>query len=119
MPVPQDNDGDRLIKAAFAHLDPVAFGVAVGLLLAAAIWGATAFLLLKGAPAGQHVGTHLGLLSNYLPLYSVSWSGSVVGLVHGLWIGFGLGAFLAAAWNLPHHVWLMLLVRRNMAGQQL
>jgi hypothetical protein len=113
-----DAGDERLLKAAFARLDVLAMGVALGALFAFLLWLATAYLLLKGAAPGQHVGVHLGLLANYLPLYSVSWSGSVIGLLHGLWIGFVVGAFLAVAWNLPHHLWLMLMVR-SQAGQQL
>ena len=30
-----------------------------------------------------------------------------------------IGALLATAWNMVHHVWLMLIVRRTYAGQQL
>lgn len=109
---------EQFLKAAFARLDVLALGLALGALLACILWGATIYLLLKGAAPGQHVGVHLGLLANYLPLYSVSWSGSIVGLLHGLWIGFVVGAFLAVAWNLPHHIWLMIMVRSRV-GQQL
>jgi len=115
----QEMDGDRLVKAAFARLDAVALGIALGLLFGALLWLATAYLLLKGAEPGQHIGPHLGLLSNYLVGYSVSWTGSLVGLVHGAWLGFVVGFFLAAAWNLPHHIWLMLIVRRDRGWQTL
>jgi hypothetical protein len=113
-----DAGDERLLKAAFARLDVLALGLALGTLVASLVWLATIYLLLKGAPPGQHVGIHLGLLANYLPFYSVSWSGSLVGLVHGLWIGFVVGAFLAVAWNLPHHLWLMFIIRTQ-GGQLL
>ena len=112
----QDEAEDRLVKAAFARLDVVALGSALGLVIGVTLWLATVFLLLKGAPAGGHIGPHLGLLSNFLPLYSVSWSGSVVGGIEGAAIGFVIGALLAAAWNMAHYVWLMMIVRRSTGG---
>jgi len=115
-PTVRDETEDRLVKAAFARLDVVALGSAIGLVLGLTLWAATVFLLLKGAPPGQHIGPHLGLLSNFLPLYSVSWSGSLVGAVEGAIIGFVLGALLASAWNMAHYVWLMMIVRRSTGG---
>ncbi len=111
-----DQAEDRLVKAAFARLDVVALGCALGVVLGLTLWLATVFLLLKGAPPGVHVGPHLGLLSNFLPLYSVSWSGSVVGGLEVFAIGFVVGALLAVAWNMAHYVWLMLIVRRSTEG---
>lgn len=119
---PKKTDADseeRLVKAAFARLDVLALSTAVGVLFGVVLWVATAYLLIKGAPPGQHIGPHLGLLSNYLPFYSVSWSGSVVGLVEGFAIGFVVGGLLAVAWDFAHHVWLMLIVRRSHGGQPL
>lgn len=112
-----NNDTEvQLVKAAFARLDPVALGAALGLLLGLGLFVATAFLLLKGAPPGEHIGPHLGLLSQFLPLYSVSWSGGVLGLVEAFIIGFVIGALLAAAWNLVHYMWLMFIVRKSTGG---
>ena len=115
-PTVRDETEDRLVKAAFARLDVVALGSAIGLLLGLSLWAATVFLLLKGAAPGQHIGPHLGLLSNFLPLYSVSWSGSFVGAVEGALIGFVLGTLLASAWNMAHYIWLMMIVRRSTGG---
>jgi hypothetical protein len=115
-PIVPDDDEDRLVKAAFARLDVVALGCAIGLVLAVTLWAATVLLLLKGAAPGQHIGPHLGLLSNFLPLYSVSWSGSVVGAIEAGVIGFVIGALLAAAWNMAHYIWLMMIVRRSTGG---
>lgn len=115
----KDNREEQLVKAAFARLDLVALGAAVGALFAMLLWIATAYLLIKGAPPGQHIGVHLNLLSNFLPFYSVTWSGSLVGLIEGFAIGFFIGALLAAAWNLTHHIWLMLIVRGTYEGQPL
>jgi hypothetical protein len=115
-PTVRDDTEDRLVKAAFARLDAVALGSAIGLLFGITLWVATVFLLLKGAPPGQHIGPHLGLLSNFLPLYSVSWTGSVVGGIEVAAIGFVIGALLAVAWNMAHYIWLMVIVRRSTEG---
>lgn len=116
---PRGGSDDRLVKAAFARLDVIALGVALGALAGTLLWLATAYLLVKGAAPGAHIGPHLGLLANFLPYYSVSWTGSVVGAAEAFAIGLAIGALLAMAWNLVHHIWLMLIVRRTYAAQQL
>lgn len=115
----RESSDERLVKAAFARLDVSALALALGALAGGSLWLATAYLLFKGAPPGGHVGPHLGLLANFLPYYSVSWTGSIVGAVEAFAIGFAIGALLAMAWNLVHHIWLMLIVRRTYAAQQL
>jgi len=105
------------VRAAFAKLDVVALAVAAGCISALVLWAATAWLLLRGAPPGMHVGPHLVLLSHFLPGYSVSWSGSVLGLFYGFVIGAIGGAIVAIAWNLSHFVYLMSVARRgNLLG---
>ena len=59
---PIGDEGERLVKAAFARLDVVALAVAVGALSGSVLWLATAYLLIKGAAPERHIGTHLGLL---------------------------------------------------------
>lgn len=116
---PQGGSDDRLVKSAFARLDVIALGVALGALAGSLLWFATAYLLVKGAAPGAPIGPHLGLLAHFLPFYSVSWSGSIVGASEAFAIGFVIGASMAMAWNLVHHIWLMLIVRRTYAVQQL
>lgn len=116
---PRGDSENRLVKAAFARLDVVALAVALGSFAGASLWLATAYLLVKGAAPGAHIGPHLGLLAHFLPYYSVSWSGSIVGAAEVFALGFASGALLAMAWNLVHHVWLMLIVRRTYSAQQL
>lgn len=113
------NSDERWIKAAFARLDAVALGTSMGALAAILLSLATAYLLIKGAPPGQHIGVHLGLLAHFLPFYSVSWSGTLVGALEAFAIGFVIGVLLATAWNLTHYIWLMLIVRRAGQGQVL
>ncbi len=104
---------ERLILSrAFARLDPLALGVAMGLVCGAGLALATAGLLVKGGP---YVGLHLMRLSYYLPGYSVSWTGVFVGLAEGAVVGFALGALLALFWNAYHRMFVALVVARGRA----
>jgi len=82
-----------LLKVAFAPLDPVALGVAVGTVGGVGLFLATAVLLLKEGPV---VGLTLSLLGQYLLEYKVTWSGACLGLVEAGVGGFMLGA--VGAW---------------------
>ena len=114
---PMDADrSERIVRATFARLDITAIAVSVGCLFAILLWAATATLLLKGAPAGQHIGEHLGLLGHFFPGYSVSWPGSVAGIAYGFLIGAGVGSIVGFFWNLVHHMFLMFVFRRASAG---
>jgi hypothetical protein len=87
---------DEVIEAAFAKLDPLAMGVAVGVVSGLGIFIATAILLVRGGPV---VGPMLSLLRHYVFGFEVAWSGAFVGLVEvGLW-GFGLGYLSASLRN--------------------
>src|SRR5439155_8004116 len=79
---------DEVIEAAFAKLDPLALGVAVGVVSGLGIFIATAILLVRGGPV---VGPMLSLLRYYVFGFEVTWTGAFVGFGEvGLW-GFGLG----------------------------
>jgi protoporphyrinogen oxidase len=84
---------EALLKVAFAPLDPVALGVAVGTVGGVGLFLATAVLLLKGELV---VGPTLSLLDQYLLGYKVTWSGACLGLVEAGVGGFMLGA--VGAW---------------------
>ena len=79
---------DRVIETAFAKLDPLAFGVAVGLVGGVGLMLTTAILLIRG---GEQVGHTLSLLGNYLPGFEVTWIGAVIGSLQVGFMGFGLG----------------------------
>jgi len=79
---------DSVIEAAFARLDPLALGVAVGLVGAVGLMFATAILLIKGGP---HVGPNLSLLGYYLPGFEETWTGMALGCLEAGLAGFGLG----------------------------
>lgn len=98
--------------AAFARMDVVALGVAMGTLLAAALFMMTAILLVKGAPPGENIGTHLNLLGVYLPGYSVTWTGGLIGAGYAAAGGFALGFVWAVLWNLTHVLYIALVLLR-------
>ena len=91
------SDLEKLISDAFARYDPLALGTAIGVLNGAALFLATAILLLAGEAVS---GPNLGLLGNSLFGYEATWSGAFVGLVEGALGGFGLGYLLARAINI-------------------
>lgn len=98
-----------IVRAAFARLDITALAVAAGVVGGFLIFCSTAWLLLRGAPPGVHIGPHLGLLTNYLPGYSVTWPGSVIGFVYGLAGGVAIGGSFGVVWNMVHYVYMLRL----------
>ncbi|HEY2626566.1 MAG TPA: glycosyltransferase [Candidatus Udaeobacter sp.] len=86
----------KILGQAFAKLDAVALGVAVGTVWGGAIWLMTVLLLAKG---GERIGPNLSLLSQFIPGYSVTWIGSLVGLLYGFGTGFVFGFAFARARN--------------------
>jgi hypothetical protein len=100
----------QLLSRAFARLDAVALGVAVGVVSGLGLWVLTAILLLQG---GQKVGLHLNRLSFFLIGYDVSWFGAVIGAVEMGVVGFLLGAFVAWLWNAYHGMFIAIVVARQ------
>lgn len=88
---------DRLIVQAFARLDGVALGTAVGTTGGLVLFLATLILLAKG---GGPVGPHLELLGQFLVGYEVTLVGSFIGLGYGTILGFALGWTIAVLHNL-------------------
>jgi hypothetical protein len=101
---------DRMLDRAFARLDPVAMGVATGVVSGLGLFLATAILLVKG---GGVVGPNLSLLGQFLPGFSVTWAGATIGLVAaGLW-GFLTG--YAGVWLCNRGVMLYASLVRSRA----
>ena len=92
-----------LLRSAFASLDRVALGLAVGVWGAIAFFLATALLIVKG---GAPIGPHLGLLAQYFPGYTVTWTGSLLGLAYGFVSGFAFGWAVAVLRNVLVSVYL-------------
>ena len=91
-----EESGDEVIEAAFAKIDPLALGVAVGVVSGLGIFMASAILLLRSGPV---VGPTLSLLGNYLIGFEVTWTGAVIGLFEGGMSGFAVGALAAGLRN--------------------
>jgi hypothetical protein len=105
-PTPAEILPDEVIDAAFARLDPLALGAALGVVLGVGLFLATAVLLLKGGP---RVGVTLSLLSHYFVGFEVTWTGAFIGLVEGAAGGFTLG-FLGASlrnWGMAAYAYLL------------
>jgi protoporphyrinogen oxidase len=113
--VPRRLTPEELIEAAFAKLDPVALGVAIGTVGGLSLFIATITLLLKGGPI---VGPTLALLNNVLLGFSVTWAGALIGLVETSLGGFAIGYLFASLRNLGIDAYAWLLQRRAMADSQ-
>ena len=100
---------DEIIAAAFAKLDPLALGAAVGTVTSLGLFLATIVLLIKGGPK---VGVTLSLVGQYLSGFEVTWSGAFIGLIEGGAVGFLLGYSLARLRNWGMVAYASLLRRR-------
>ncbi len=103
---------ERVLQVAFARLDPVALGAAVGLVGGFGLFFATVFLLLKGGPL---VGKNLALLRQYLFGFTPTWTGAFVGLAEALLGGFALGYLVAGLRNWGLAAYAVMLRRRAAA----
>jgi protoporphyrinogen oxidase len=103
---------EALLKVAFAPLDPLALGVAVGTVGGVGLFLATVVLLLKDGPV---VGPTLSLLGQYLLGYEVTWPGACLGLVEAGVGGFLLGAVGAWLRNVGMAAYTSLLKRHAKA----
>lgn len=110
--IPRRLTPEELIEAAFAKLDPLALGVAVGIVVGLCLFIATVALLMEG---GEVVGPTLALLDNVLFGFSVTWSGAFIGLVEGALGGFAVGYMFASLRNVGIDAYAWLLQRRAMA----
>ncbi len=91
-PREEDLDIADVLRAAFARLDPVSLGLAVGIVCGLGLFFATAVLLLRG---GDTIGPRLALLEHYLIGYRVTWMGALVGLIEAIVVGYMIGCICA------------------------
>jgi hypothetical protein len=99
----------RPVIITFAHLDPLAMGVAVGVVFGFWVFLATAILLIRG---GNVIGPNLWLLSHYFIGFSVSWPGAIVGFLYGGVCGFIFGYTFSLLRNFLIHLYLIFARRR-------
>jgi hypothetical protein len=111
----KDNDFKDRLVAAFAHVDPVAMGLAVAIVMGVGLFLASVWLILRG---GEVVGPHLSLLGHYLRGYEVSWSGALVGTVEGAAVGFLVGYIGSRLRNGFVDAYVHVLARAANARQQ-
>ena len=112
---PREASVEAVIAEAFAKLDPVAFGIAIGVVSSLVLLLVTSVLLLKG---GSVIGPTLSLLGQYLPGYSVTWTGLGLGLIEIGGGGFVFGYCVAWLRNWGMTVYAALLRRRAQAAAQ-
>ncbi|MCP4262283.1 MAG: NAD(P)/FAD-dependent oxidoreductase [Planctomycetes bacterium] len=110
----EDMDLAAILRVAFAKLDPVALGLAVGIVSGLGLFFATVALLLKG---GYVVGPRLSLLKHYLIGYQVTWTGAIIGLLEAAVIGYVLGCVCAWLHNTLINGYIF-LVRRVAESKQ-
>jgi hypothetical protein len=103
-----DAGADELLEAAFAKLDPVALGTAIGAVAGLGLFLATALLLLKG---GDEVGPNLALLRHYFIGFSPTWAGALIGAAESAILGFALGSLTAGLRNWGLAAYAVLLKR--------
>ena len=97
------------LENLFVQLDPLALGIAVGLVSGLGLFLATIILLLKGGPV---VGPYLALLGQYLLGFKVSWAGAFIGLCEAGLGGFILGQLAARLRNWGMSTYAALVRRR-------
>jgi hypothetical protein len=100
---------DETIEVAFAKLDPLALGIAVGVVSGVGLFLATFMLVLQGGPS---VGATLSLLGHYLLGFKSTWAGAFIGLVEAGMGGFVLG-YLGAELKNWSVIGYAVLVRRR------
>jgi hypothetical protein len=84
---------------AFAPIDKLAVGVALGITCGLGLFLLTAYhvMLLEGSNEPQ---PNLWLLEHYFVGYTVTWGGALIGFFWGLVVGFVVGWFAAFLRNL-------------------
>src|SRR5262245_24158744 len=88
-------DDQRLVTNIILQANERGWGIAVGLVLALALFAATNFLVLQGPDPGPH----LGLLRAYFPGYSVTFGGSLIGFAYAFVVGYVLGRAVVTIYN--------------------
>jgi protoporphyrinogen oxidase len=104
-----------ILKVAFARLDTVSLGLAVGIVCGLGLFFATAVLLLKG---GDFIGPRLALLGHFLIGYRITWTGAIVGMIEATIVGYIIGCFCAWLHNRLIDSYIYLVWRSAEAKQR-
>jgi hypothetical protein len=102
--MPKDSEAlEQAVLTRLMRLNATVYGIVTGLVIGAAIFLITNFLILKGGPIGPEgepvIGPHLWLLGNFFIGYGVTFLGSLVGFAYGFGGGFILGYCVATVYN--------------------
>jgi hypothetical protein len=89
---------DQHLGQDIARLKKREFAMAVGLLAGAAMFIATA-LLIVNQDAGKPLGPHLKLFGLFLPGYKITWAGSALGFIYLTASGGAAALFVAGFYN--------------------
>lgn len=111
----EDLELANVLRVALARLDPVALGLAVGIVCGFGLFFATAVLLLK---SGDTVGPRLMLFQHYLIGYRVTWTGALVGLIEATVVGYVIGCVCAWFHNSFVNGYIFLIRRATEAKQR-
>ena len=100
---------DEAFARAFMKIDPVAFGLSIGLVSGVLIFLVTIYV---GARGIEELIYFLYLLNQYLPGYDVNIGGSLLGLIYGFLIGFLFGWGIITLRNLVIRLYISIIRRR-------
>jgi len=110
--IESDKHADELIQTAFARLDPLAMGVALGVVGGLGLLVVSLVLLFKGGPL---VGKNLAVLRHFFIGYTVTWPGLLIGVTEVALFGFGIGYVGSCLRNWGMSAFTHLLKRRAQA----
>ena len=103
------------IEIIFSRMDPIALGIAIGVIFGGGLFSATAILLLRG---GKIIGPTLSLLGHYLFGFKVGWKGAFLGLFEAGIIGFIFGNLAVRLRNLGMSFYIAKVKRRIELSEQ-
>lgn len=100
---------DEAFARAFMKIDPVAFGLSVGIVSGLLIFLVTLFVSVQQIEGLIYF---LYLLNQYFPGYDVNFAGSLVGLFYVFGLGFILGWGIISLRNLVIRLYISVIRRR-------
>ena len=91
----------KILDRAVARLRAGVLAVVFGMSAACALFGATAWLLIRGS---NTIGPHLNLLGNFFPGYAVTWPGAFIGFGYAFVTGAMIAWCIAWIYNVLIHL---------------
>ncbi len=104
-----EKTGQEIIETFFYRIDPLALGIALGIIAGLSLFLATGILLLKGE---SQLIPKISLLAHFLPGFKATWPGAFLGLFEGGIAGFLLGNGLARLRNWAQEIFTLILRNR-------